>query len=67
VKKKIVEPDMPQVTIWRMRIACWIRKFTDTHSKFVILNAFSGATVVARKPSLGLHNLFRVNFTFVCF
>jgi hypothetical protein len=26
--------------IWRMRIACWITKATDTHSEFVILIAF---------------------------
>jgi hypothetical protein len=23
--------------IWRMRIACWISKATDTHSEYVIL------------------------------
>jgi hypothetical protein len=27
-------------TIWRMRIACWIPKATDTHSEYVILIAF---------------------------
>ena len=27
---------MPQMTIWRMRIACWIPKATDTHSEYVI-------------------------------
>jgi hypothetical protein len=26
--------------IWRMRIACWIPKATNTHSKYVILTAF---------------------------
>jgi len=26
--------------IWRMRIACWIRKAIDTHSEYVILIAF---------------------------
>ena len=30
----------PQVTIWRMRIACWITKATNTHSQNVILIAF---------------------------
>jgi len=25
----------PQVTIWRMRIACWMPKATNTHSKYV--------------------------------
>ena len=28
------------MTIWRMRIACWISKATDTHSQYVILTAF---------------------------
>jgi hypothetical protein len=37
--KKIVEPDRPQITIWRMRIACWIPKVTNSLSKYVILIA----------------------------
>ena len=28
------------MTIWRMRIACWITKATDTRSKYIILIAF---------------------------
>jgi hypothetical protein len=36
------------MAVWRMRIACWIRKATNTHSEYVILNLFSTATVVAR-------------------
>jgi hypothetical protein len=36
----IVEPDRPQMTLWRMRIACWIPKATDTHSQYVILITF---------------------------
>jgi hypothetical protein len=35
--KNIVEPDRAQVTIWHMRIACWISKATNTHSEYVIL------------------------------
>jgi len=30
--KNIVGPDRPQMTIWRMRIACWIPKATNTHT-----------------------------------
>ena len=26
------------MTIWRMRIACWIPKATDAHSQYVIIN-----------------------------
>jgi len=40
MRKNIAEPDRPQMTIWRMRIACWIPKATDTHSEYVILIAF---------------------------
>jgi hypothetical protein len=38
--KDIVQPDRPQTTTWRMRIACWITKATLTHSEYVILVAF---------------------------
>ena len=47
-KKNTVVPDSPQMTIWRMRIACWITKVTSTHSEYVIIFAFATATVVAR-------------------
>ena len=34
-RKNIVEADRPQMTsIWRMRIACWIPKATDTNSEY---------------------------------
>jgi len=28
------------MAVWRMRIACWITKATNTHSEYVILIAF---------------------------
>jgi hypothetical protein len=37
--KNILEPDSSQMTIWVMRIACWIPKATDAHLQYVILNA----------------------------
>jgi len=37
--KNIVEPGRPQMTIGRMRIACWIPKATNTHSENVTLIA----------------------------
>ena len=40
VWKDIVEADMSQKTIWRMRIACWIRKATNIDSEYVLLIAF---------------------------
>jgi hypothetical protein len=38
--KNNVEPGRPQMTIRRMRIACWITKATNTHSEYVILIDF---------------------------
>jgi len=38
--KNTLKPDRPQMTIWRMRIACWVPKATDTHLQYVILVAF---------------------------
>jgi hypothetical protein len=37
--KIIAEPGRPQITIWRIRIACWITKATNTHTGYVILIA----------------------------
>ena len=34
------EPGGPQMTIWRMRIARWIPKATNTRSEYVMLIAF---------------------------
>jgi hypothetical protein len=38
--KNILERGRPQMTIWRMRIECWITRATNTHSQYVILIAF---------------------------
>jgi hypothetical protein len=38
--KNIAEPGRPHMTRWRMRIACWTAKATNTHSRYVILLAF---------------------------
>jgi len=40
VKKKTLEPDKARITIWCMRLVCWITKATNIHSKCVILIAF---------------------------
>jgi hypothetical protein len=44
--ENIVEPGRPQMTIWHVRIACWILRASNTHSEYVI--CFSTATVAAR-------------------
>ena len=38
--KNIVEPGRPLMTTWRMRIALWIPKSTNTFSDYVTLIAF---------------------------
>jgi hypothetical protein len=40
VQKNIVDPDKPQMTIWRMLIEFWIPVATNTHSEYVVLIAF---------------------------
>jgi len=36
----ILERRRTQITIWRMRIACWVSKATNIHSEYIILTAF---------------------------
>jgi hypothetical protein len=38
--KSTVEPDRPHMKIWRMRIASWMPKTTNTHSEYVMRIAF---------------------------
>jgi len=40
VWENIVQQGRPQMTIWRMRIACWIPEATDKHTECVILIGF---------------------------
>jgi len=49
--KNTVEPDRPQMTIWRMRIACWIPKATNPYSQYVILIAFLPQRLLNERPS----------------
>ena len=39
--ENIVQPDTPQMTVWRMRIAYWISKAKNTPSEYVLLTDFS--------------------------
>jgi hypothetical protein len=38
--ENIVDSDKVQMTVWGVRIACWIPKATNTHSQCVVLIAF---------------------------
>jgi len=46
--KNIVEGARPHMTIWRVRIACWITKVTNTHSGYVMVFLLFHCTMVAR-------------------
>ena len=41
--QNIVQPDRPQMTIWRMRISCWIPKAINPHSEYIIFIALPAA------------------------
>jgi len=45
--KNTVQPGRSQMAIWRMSIAWWIPKSTDTHSGYV-RHCFPTTTMVAR-------------------
>jgi len=47
--KNKIEPDRTQMTIWRMRIACFIPKTTNTHTNTICnTHCFSTTTMVSR-------------------
>jgi len=50
--KNIVDWGRPQMTKWRMRIACWIPKAINTHSGCVILIAFPLQQYLHKSASL---------------
>jgi hypothetical protein len=50
--KNTVEPDRPQMTIWRMRNASWIPNATYTNSEDVILTDFALQQWLLERTSL---------------
>jgi hypothetical protein len=46
--RNTLEPEMPQMTIWRILIACWITKDYRYTLRIFSTNCFSTTTVVAR-------------------
>jgi hypothetical protein len=38
--ENMVQPDRPEMTVWRIRSAYCIHKATDTHTEYVIFIAF---------------------------
>jgi hypothetical protein len=54
--KNTAEPNVPQVTIWRMRIACRTPNATNTNSQYVILIAFPLQEQLHERASLLRYN-----------
>jgi hypothetical protein len=50
--QSLVEGCRPQVTIWRMYIAFWIHKATDTHSGHLIFTAFTQQQLLRERASM---------------
>jgi len=48
VWKDTEDADRPQMTMWSMRIACWIAKATNTPAEYVIIIGFSTSAMVTR-------------------
>ena len=57
--KNIVQPGRPQMTIWRMRIACWIPTAINTHSQYVY-NTYHFSTT-----SMVVRTRLNVTFTYI--
>jgi hypothetical protein len=45
-----LEPDRPQMAVWRMHIALWIPKATNTHSGCVIVIFFHSNNYCTNRP-----------------
>ena len=52
MRKNIVHPDRPQMTIWHMGIACRISKVTVTNLKYVIITAFPLQNLLHQRASM---------------
>ena len=63
--KNIVERGRLQMTILRMRIACWILKAIDTHSYYVILIAFPRQKWLRQRASVLLYTYITYLLTYL--
>jgi len=61
----MVEPDRPQMTVWCMRIECWIPKATNTHSECVILIAFPQHEGASNLRYMYIACLVKIHFSFI--
>jgi len=58
--KNMVERGRPQMTIWRIRVACWIPEATTTHAGCVIFIAFPRLQWLNERPLM-------LRFTYIVF
>jgi len=58
--KNAVQADRPQMTIWRMRIACWVPKATNTLSRICNTYCFSLQQWLYERASL-------LRYTYIAF
>jgi len=48
--KKYLGPDRPQMTIWHIRIVCWVNMAADTHLEYLILFLFYCKSSSSKAP-----------------
>ena len=64
----IVQPGKPQMTVWRMRITCWIPKSTNPHLVYVMLIALALQQELHERASMLRYSYIACLFRFsVCF
>jgi hypothetical protein len=66
--KNIVELDMPQKTIWHMRVSHWVPQAINTPSEYVILTAVPRQQWLHERASMLRYTYIGcpVNFLFCC-
>jgi len=50
--KNTAQPDRQQMTMWRMRNACWKTKATNTHSEYAIFIAVPRQHKLSERASM---------------
>jgi hypothetical protein len=52
IRKNIVEPDRPKMTVWHMHIVFWIPKATNIQSEYVTFIALPGQQWLHERASI---------------
>ena len=63
--KNIVQPNRPQMTIWRMHIVRWVPNATNTHSEYAILIAFALQQWLHERASILSYTYTACMYTFI--